>query len=172
MENEHGEIRKENVENKDFHTIVKIPSLRHKGFWTTPILLPRQSRHDAVERRPRKNWALERIFEALRCFHPSPKKELPFEIRNRCVLIRSLNPDLIVLVRQELFWVYFLFSDLSLESSFPLLPWDWLFAQWITIYFYTRLMTLLLKCGHSCLYSPCNALANLFSRVSILPTSL
>ena len=34
---------------------------------------------------------------------------------NRSVLIRSLNPDLIVLVRQELFQVYFLFSDLSLE---------------------------------------------------------
>ena len=102
-ENEYGEIRKENVENEDFYTIVKIPLLRHKGFWTTSILLPRQSNHDAVERTPSKNWAFERILEALRCFDLSPKKELLFEIRNRCVLIRSLNPDLIVLLRKELF---------------------------------------------------------------------
>ena len=77
--------------------------LRHKGFWTISILLPRQSNHDAVERTPSKNWAFERILEALRCFDLSPKKELLFEIRNRCVLIRSLNPDLIVLLRKELF---------------------------------------------------------------------
>ena len=31
MENEYGEIGKD-VENKDFYTIVKIPSLWHKGF--------------------------------------------------------------------------------------------------------------------------------------------
>ena len=113
MENECGEIQKENIENKDFYTIVKIPSLWHKGFWTTPILPPRQSKHDAVERTPSKNWAFQRTFEALRCFYPSPKKELLFEIRNRCVLIRSLNPGLVVLVRHEFFKVYFLFSDLS-----------------------------------------------------------
>ena len=80
MENECGEIQKENVENKDFYTIVKIPNLWHKGFWTTLILPLRQSKHDAVERTPSKNWAFERIFEALRSFYPSPKKELLFEI--------------------------------------------------------------------------------------------
>ena len=78
MENEHGEIRKDDVEDKDFNTIVKMSSLRHKGFWTTPILLPRPSRHDAVERTPSKNWAFQSIFDALRCFHPSPKKEFLF----------------------------------------------------------------------------------------------
>ena len=118
MENEHGEIRKDDVEDKDFNTIVKISSLRHKGFWTTPILLPRPSRHDAVERTPSKNWAFQSIFDALRCFHPSPKKEFLFEIRNRCVLIRSLNTDLVVLLRQELFYIYFLFSDPFFEEFF------------------------------------------------------
>ena len=168
MENEYGEIRKENVENEDFYTIVKIPLLRHRGFWTTSILLPRQSNHDAVERTPSKNWAFERIFEALRCFHLSPKKELLFEIRNRCVLIRSLNPDLIVLLRKELLFLVFrpflveFFSSPSLRLIVCTMKHNLLL----------HMMTLLLKCGHSYLYSSCNALANLFGRVSILPTWL
>ena len=171
MENEHGEIRKDDVEDKDFNTIVKISSLRHKGFWTTPILLPRPSRHDAVERTPSKNWAFQSIFDALRCFHPSPKKEFLFEIRNRCVLIRSLNTDLVVLLRQELFYVYFLFSDPSLKNSFPLLPWDWLLAL-MKHNLLLHMMTLLLKCDPLYLYSPCNALANFSSRVSLPSISL
>ena len=32
MENGYGEIRKEDVEKKDFYTIVKIPRLGNKGF--------------------------------------------------------------------------------------------------------------------------------------------
>ena len=112
--------------------------------------------------------------EYLRCSQvfPSLSKEgVPIRIRNRCVLIRSLNTDLVVLLRQELFYVYFLFSDPSLKNSFPLLPWDWLLAL-MKHNLLLHMMTLLLKCGLSYLYSPSNALANFFSRVSVPSISL
>ena len=171
MENEYGEIGKEDVENRDFYTIVKIPSLRHKGFWTTPILLSRQSRHDAVERTPSKNWALERISEALRCFHRSPLKE-GVTFRNSKKMCsdqifeswpytsgQKRAPLSLVLVFRPFFEE--IFSSPSLR----------LIVRAMKHKLLLNMMTLLPRVRSFRLYSPCNT-EQIFSAVSILTSSL
>lgn len=50
----------------------------------------------------KQELGLREDFRSSQVFPSLSSEELLFEIRNRCVLIRSFNPDLIVLVRQEL----------------------------------------------------------------------